>query len=115
MTDRELQDLRRRLGTLPRGSGRRFPAALRERIIAWTVERRARGAWWCELSRELGVPAQTLKRWATRRPDRALSLRPVDVIDDVPSTRTVTIVAPSGLRLEGVTIADAITILRGLA
>jgi hypothetical protein len=33
----------------------------------------------------------------------------------VPSTRTVTIVAPSGLRLEGVTIADAITILRGLA
>lgn len=115
MMDRELQDLRRRLGTIPRGRGRRFPAALRERIITWTVARRARGDWWCELSRELGVPAQTLKRWAAQRPDRALSLRPVDVIDDELSTRTVTIVAPSGLRIEGVTIADAITILRGLA
>jgi hypothetical protein len=114
MTDRELQDLRRRLGTIPRGRGRRFPADVRERIVAWAAERRVRGDWWCELSRELGVPARTLKRWATPRPGRAVSLRPVDVIDERP-VRTVTIVSPSGLRIEGVTIADAITILRGLA
>jgi hypothetical protein len=36
------------------------------------------------------------------------------VIDEAP-VRTVTIVAPSGLRIEGVAIADVITILRGLA
>lgn len=114
MTDREFQDLRRRLGAIPRGRGRRFPATLRERIITWAAERRARGDWWCELSRELGVPARTLKRWATPRFECALSLRPVDVID-APPIRTVTIVSPSGLRIEDVTIADAIAILRGVA
>jgi hypothetical protein len=91
-------------------------AALRERIIAWTAERRARGDEWCELSRELGVAAATLQRRAAARPERALSLRPVDVIDmsdDEPSARTVTVVSPSGLRVEGVTVADAITIVRG--
>ena len=114
MTDRELQALRRRLGMIPRGRGRRFPADVRERIVVWAAERRAHGDWWCELSRELGVPARTLKRWATPRPERVVSLRPVDVIDERP-VRTVTIVSPSGLRIEGVTIADAIAILRGLA
>lgn len=43
-----------------------------------------------------------------------VALRPIDVIDE-PSCRTVTVVASSGLRIEGVTIADVITILRGLA
>ena|SRR5689334_23224311 len=114
MTDRELQDLRRCLGAIPRGRGRRFPIVLRKRVVAWTAERRRRGDWWCELSRELGVPARTLKRWVTPRPEGALSLRRVDVLDE-PPTRTVTIVSQSGLRIEGVTIADAITILRGLA
>jgi len=33
---------------------------------------------------------------------------------DAPPGRTVTIVSPSGLRIEGVTVADAIAILRGL-
>lgn len=115
MMDRKLQDLRRRLDTIPRGRGRRFPAALRERIVAWTAERRACGEGWCELSRELGIPAGTLKRWTTPFLEGPLSLRPVDVINDAPPGRTVTIVAPSGLRIVGVTIADTITILRGLA
>lgn len=43
-----------------------------------------------------------------------VALRPIDVIDE-PSCRTVTVVAPSGVRVEGVTIDDVITILRGLA
>jgi hypothetical protein len=117
MMDRELQDLLRRLSAIPRGRGRRVPAELRERIVAWTAACRARGAWWCELSRALGVPAKTLKGWTTPRAPhtaRALALRPVHVIDEAP-VRTVTIVAPSGLRIEGVTITDVITILRGLA
>jgi hypothetical protein len=34
---------------------------------------------------------------------------------EAPPFRTLTIVSPSGLRVEGVTIADALEILRGLA
>lgn len=82
--------------------------------MAWTVERCAGGYQWGALSRALGIPAKTLQRWTMTRTERPLSLRPVDVIDD-PAVRTVTIVSPSGLRIEGVTIADAIAILRGLA
>lgn len=114
--DRELRDLRHDIGAILRGRGRRFPAALRERIVAWTAARRARGDEWRELSRALGVPTQTLQRWAIPRPgrERGLALRPVTVIDEPPS-RTVTVVSPSGLRIEGVTIADVIAILRGLS
>ena len=83
----------------------------------WAAERVSRGAGWGELSRELGIPAKTLERWAGPRAEPAVALRPVDVVDagDTPPDRTVTIVSPSGLRIEGVTIADVITILRGLA
>lgn len=116
MRDLELRDLRRRLDAVPRGRGRRFPAPLRERVVAWVTARRARGVGWRELSRELGVPARTLEHWALLRPEpeHIVALRPIDVIDE-PSCRTVTVVAPSGVRIEGVTIADVITILRGLA
>ncbi len=114
MADRELRDLRRRVARLQRGPGTRFSTLLRERITAWVTERRARGDWWCDLSRELGVPAQTLKRWAAPRADRVVAMLPVDVID-APPAGTVTLVSPTGLRIEGVAIADAIAILRGLA
>jgi hypothetical protein len=39
---------------------------------------------------------------------------PVDVID-APPIGTVTLVSPTGLRIERVEIADAIAILRGIA
>ena len=44
----------------------------------------------------------------------AATMLPVEVVD-APPAGTVTIVAPTGLRIEGVAIADAIASLRGLA
>ena len=116
LLDRELRDLRHHLGAIPRGRGRRIPAALRARVIAWTAARRRRGAGWHELARELGVPAGTLTRWLAPRPEHAplVALRPV-AVSDAPVRPPLTLVAPSGLRIEGVTIADVIAILRGLA
>jgi hypothetical protein len=114
--DRELRDLRRRLDAVPRGRGRHFPAPLRARVVAWVAAQRARGIGWPELARALGVPAPTLEHWTTSRPAQGhgVALRRVDVIDE-PPRRTVTVVSPSGLRIEGVTIADVIAILRGLS
>jgi hypothetical protein len=99
MMDRELQVLRRRLDSIPRGRGRRIPIALRERVVAWMTVRRVQRDWWCELARELGIPASTLKRWTTPRAEGARPLRPVQVIEE-PPCRTLTIVSPSGLRIE---------------
>ena len=114
MADRDTRDLRRRVARLQRGRGVRFPPLLREQITAWVRTRRASGAWWCDLAREIGVAEFTLQRWAAPRADGTTTLRPVEVID-APPAGTVTLVSPTGLRIEGVAIADAIAILRGLA
>ncbi len=120
MPDRELQFLRRHLSQITRGRGRRYPAVVRQRIQAWVAAQLEGGARWDEVSRELGIPVATLQRWTTPRPAPGVALRPVDIVDALDAStgrvaRTLTIVAPSGLRIEGVTVADAIALLRGLA
>lgn len=113
MQDREARELRRRVARLRRGRpGFRFSSSLRDRITAWVTMQRERGVWWCDLAREIGVPAETLKRWAAPR-STSSTLRQVEVID-APPIGTVTLVSPTGLRIEGVAIVDAIAILRGL-
>ena len=115
MQDREARELRRRVARLKRDRpGFRFSPALRREIAAWVTEQREHGAWWCDLSRAIGVSAQTLKRWAAPRVSASAAMLPVEVID-APPEGTVTLVSPSGLRLEGVAIVDAIAILQGLA
>jgi hypothetical protein len=113
MVDRELRELQRAIAAVQRRRRRRYPAKLRARISAWVATRRAKGAWWCDVARPLGVSAPTLKRWAEAAPTTPIALRPVDVID-LPPAGTVTLVSPTGLRIEGVAVADAIAILRGL-
>lgn len=112
--DRDARELRRRIARLKRDRpGFRFSAALRAEITEWVTAQRERGAWWCDLSRALGVSTETLTRWAAARRDGAAML-PVDVVD-APPIGTVTLVAPTGLRIEGVSIDAAIAILRGIA
>lgn len=112
--DKEARILRRRIARLKRGRpGFRFSATLRERITAWVAAQRERGMWWCDLAREIDVPAETLKRWATPR-STSLGVREVELID-TPPVGTVTLVSPTGLRIEGIEVETAIAILRGLA
>jgi hypothetical protein len=113
--DRELRDIQRALARLRRRGrrSRRYPAKLREQITAWVAKRRGVGDWWCDVSRSLGIPVQTLVRWSERRSDRA-TIVPVAIVD-APAAGTVTLVAPSGLRIEGVAVVDAIAILQALA
>jgi hypothetical protein len=114
--DHDAQELRRRVARLKRDRpGFRFSAPLRGEITAWVAAKRQRGAWWCDLSRDLGISTETLKRWAEPRTSTIEpSMLPVDVID-APPVGTVTLVASSGLRIEGVSIEAAIAILRSIA
>jgi transposase-like protein len=54
--------------------------AVRERITAWVALHRERGVWWSELASQIGVPAQTLKRWSAPSSDQPIALRRVEVI-----------------------------------
>lgn len=115
MQRREARELRRRVARLKRDRpGFRYSAALRAEITAWVAEPREHDLWWCDLSRAVGVSAETLKRWATPRSEAPGAMLPVEVID-APPLGTVTLVSPTGLRIEGVAVADAIAILQGLA
>jgi len=63
---RELRDLQRALARVRRRAGpRRYPAELRDQVVAWAAKRRGMGDWWCDVSRALGILADRLARWAT--------------------------------------------------
>ena len=114
MVDHELRELQRAIAVVKRRRVRRYPTKLRARITAWVAARRTAGAWWCDAARALGIPAATLVRWAEPRVAGQVAMMRVDVVD-APPAGTVTLVSPTGLRIEDVAIADAIAILRGLA
>jgi hypothetical protein len=116
----DVRGLRRDVGRLERGIGRRYPTALKDRIIAYARSRRDEGASWVAIVDEIGgPPCQTLLRWCSvedgANNDAARALVPVGLV--APSSRDaiITIVSPSGWRLEGVELADAVAILRTLA
>jgi hypothetical protein len=112
--DRELRDLARALAAFRKRGEARYPAKLRARITTWVISQRDRGEWWTDLSAALGLPTETLVRWADMGRVVASEMKAVDVID-TPPIGTVTLVSPTGLRIEGVSIDAAIAILRGLA
>ena len=76
--------------------------------------RRKGGDSWSELERKMGVSTLTLQRWSSSSASRAVMLRRVEVVAAAPVERTVTLVSPTGIRIDGVTITDVIAILRAL-
>lgn len=89
---------------------------LRARAMAWAARRRAQGDGPAALAQALGVSTTTVRRWSQARSAVApVALRRVEVIEEAPAERTLTLVAPTGMRIEGLTVATAIAILRGLA
>jgi len=98
--------LRRALSRVKRGAGKRYPLALRQRAIAWCVSQRSSGATWESIAEGLGVHTATVRAWCPQV-DRA-RMRRVQVVDD---GRTVSVVSPSGYRVEGVTLLEATALL----
>lgn len=119
MNEDELRHFRRELARVERGQW--YPDALRERVAAWARARRAVGTTWREISTAVGLPAETVRRW-TSSTSRAASpaLVPIEVVSDPEienrgaGERCVRIITPGGHRIEGLTTADAIAIVRVL-
>ena len=116
--DREFERLRRALARIERGRGRRYPAALRERIARWAGVQRQRGARWRQLASELGISAESLRRWGALEAPRTSMLVPVEVVPEagveVAADRPLRLVTRAGHRIEGLSITDAITLVRVL-
>lgn len=111
----ELEKLKRDLGRVERGRGRRYPAALRERAVRYARSRRDEGASWATIGEELTVRWETLRRWCMDvEPPSAMV--PVEVFSTSPLPQSeVAVVSPTGWRLEGIDVREAVAVLRALS
>jgi transposase-like protein len=117
MTD-EIRALKRDLGRGERGRGKRYPAALKQRVVRWALQRKVGGATWPAIAEELDLGLDTVRRWCIaaegcERPSRALV--PVRVVSRPAATgATASVVSLSGWRVDGLTVAEAAAMLRTL-
>lgn len=118
--DHELSELRRALADQgPRGPGRRVPRHLRERVLDATRRRRAGGASVAELAGALGLAGETLRRWLdtdVEQPAPSGHARPlpVAVIGGAQGRGALSLVTPSGFRVEGLSVETAADLLARL-
>ncbi len=67
--------------------------------------------------RETGLDVRKLQRWNTRarRAAQVPVLRPVEVLPAPELAETLTLISPSGVRVEGLQLEQAVQLLRLLA
>ena len=110
----EIEVLREQVASLDRyGRGRRYPAPLRERLVAAIERLRSRGATWTSIGREFGVMAETARRWLVRMgPEPEGRVVPVSVSAQ---QTELAVVSPTGFRVEGLNLESAAQLLRLLS
>jgi hypothetical protein len=104
-----------------RGRTERLPDVVRARVVAYVARRRAEGASWNSLGQAVGLSATTLQRWQAKAQDSkaARVLVPVSVEGNraavvATASSAVVLHSPTGWRVEGLEVGDAIVILREL-
>jgi transposase-like protein len=77
------------------------------------VQRRAAGITVAAIAAELGLAPGTVLKWSAQsRATRALV--PVEIVTDRSSERVLSVVSPSGFRVEGLSLLEAAALLRAL-
>ncbi len=95
----------------------RVPREVRDEVCRYAVRRRKAGAPWALIARETGLDVRKPQRWNTRA-RRAASLpvlRPVEVLREPEQADGLTLIAPNGVRIEGLGVEQAAQLLRLLA
>ena len=95
----------------------RVPREVRDEVCRYAVRRRKAGAAWAVIARETGLDLRKLQRWNTRaRPSAVVPvLRPVEVLPQAKPREALTMIAPSGVRIEGLGLEQAAQLVRLLA
>ena len=97
------------------------PREVSDEVCRYAAGRRRDGAAWAVIARETGLDARKLQRWRSRaqRSAPVPVLRPVEAVptpDVVPEVLPdLALVAPTGLRIEGLQLEQAAQLFRLLA
>jgi hypothetical protein len=111
MTARRASSLRAALASHEPGRGKRYSPDLKARIIEFAQSRRDEGASWAEVAGDIGIAFETVRRWCMERKPGAMV--PVQVVPDRDEA-TVSVVSAGGHCIEGLTLPNAIAVLRAL-
>lgn len=114
----EGQRLRAEVGRLPRGQGHKYAPELRRRILNWVDEAKRSGVSERRCGELLGIKSHRFAYWREmerRAGDPAKALVPVVVREDERFGSSISFVAPSGYRIVGITIEQAVALLRAFA
>jgi hypothetical protein len=111
-----LQVARRALARLgQRGKTTAIAEEVREILVAYALEQREREKSWAAIAESLGVSSSGLIRWSKQRVARCEGAVPVELRAEEPSDVTaVTLVSPTGYRIEGLGMPEALAALREL-
>ncbi len=95
----------------------RVPREVREEVFRYAGRRRREGAAWSVIARETGLEIRKLQRWSGRaRPAASVPvLRPVEVVQEPEPSQALALIAPGGVRVEGLGVQEAAQLLRLLA
>jgi len=108
--EKEMRKLRASLARREGGRGRRFAPELRRQISAVGRRLRDEGKSWHRIGREIGLPAETVRRLCG---DAAPGFAPVEVVND--AAGSLVVVAPGGYRVEGLDVETTVALLARLA
>jgi len=102
-----------------RGRTQRIPTVVRERVVAYARVARARGMSWRRIARAVGLSTSGVQRFAHVRPSPPqASLVPVVVQapmeESLLASAGLSLLTPSGHRLERLSLEDAVALLRAL-
>jgi hypothetical protein len=124
---KEANEIRSEVQSLRKGPGRKYSKALRQRVLAWMKRAFDEGMHEGECMQALGIPAHRLIAWrdeerriaATVVPEPVIprasattAIVPVALDDSTPFGPMIAFAAPSGYRIEGLTLDQAIGLLR---
>jgi hypothetical protein len=125
---KEANEIRSEVQSLRKGRGRKYTKQLRERVLSWIERAIDEGMREVEWMQELGIPLQRLLKWREEEQRIAATIVPEPVIprgtestalvpvairnDDFPFGPTISFSAPGGYRIEGLTLDQAIGLLR---
>ena len=96
----------------------RLPRKVRDEVCRYAARRRREGAAWAVIARETGLDIGKLQRWNTRARGTSAPvpvLRSVEVMPAPEPEQGLALIAPNGVRVEGLRLEQAAQLLRLLA